>query len=137
MTNAVMRDDGVASANDRSRTSTRRVPLRRKAAAAYIRDTHGQPCAAKTLAKLASVGGGPAFRKAGKYPLYEPDDLDIWALARLSRKVFRAAETKASGKRQRKRPEPMTAPVAAKDGAHTTPPPRPRKAASTTEAIAK
>ena len=102
MTDTVMRADGVASAHDLARTSTRRVLLRRKAAAEYIRDIHGQPCAAKTLAKLASVGGGPAFRKAGKYPIYAPDDLDEWALARLSRKVFRAAEIKASGK-QRKR----------------------------------
>jgi hypothetical protein len=137
MTDAVMRDAGVASAHDHSRTSTRRVPLRRKAAAEYIRNMHGQPCAAKTLARLGSQGGGPPFRKVGRFPLYEPDDLDEWALARLSRKVFRAAEIKASGKRQRKRPEPMTAPVAAKARAHTTPPPRPRKAASTTEAIAK
>jgi hypothetical protein len=92
MTDTVMRDDGVASANDLSRAPTRCVPLRRKAAAEYIRDVHGQPCAAKTLARLAVVGGGPAYRKAGKFPLYSPDDLDAWALARLSPKVSSSFE---------------------------------------------
>jgi hypothetical protein len=102
MANSVMRDDGVASAHDPSRASTRRIPLRRKAAADYIRDTHGQSVASKTLAKLASLGGGPAFRKAGKFPLYEPDDLDEWAIARLSPRVFRSSD-RAPEKRQRKR----------------------------------
>ena len=32
-----------------------------------------------TLAKLACVGGGPCFRKAGRWPLYSPADLDAWA----------------------------------------------------------
>ena len=102
MTNSVMRVDGVASAHDLTRAFSRRTPLRRQAAAAYIRDTHGQVCASRTLAKLASLGGGPAFRKAGKFPLYEPDDLDAWAMARLSPKVFRSSD-QVPEKRQRKR----------------------------------
>ena len=36
------------------------------------------------MAKLAVVGGGPIFRKAGKTPLYDPADLDAWAEARMS-----------------------------------------------------
>jgi hypothetical protein len=103
MTNTVMRADGVASAHDLARTSTRRIPLRRKAAADYIRDIHGQSVAARTLARLASQGGGPAFRKAGKFPLYDPDDLDAWALARLSPKVARSFELTL--KRRGKRPD--------------------------------
>jgi hypothetical protein len=98
MTHTVMRDDGVASAHNLSRTPTRCVPLRRKAAAKYIQEVHGQPCAPKTLAKLAVVGGGPAYRKAGKYPLYAPDDLDKWALARLSPKLFRSSDRAPQGK---------------------------------------
>jgi hypothetical protein len=58
--------------------------LRRAAAAQYVRDHWGQPCSAKWLAKLAVVGGGPIYRKAGRFPLYAPDDLDRWAQERLS-----------------------------------------------------
>jgi hypothetical protein len=92
MTKLVMRADGVAAAHDLSRTSSRRIPLRRKKAAKYVEEMHGQPCSPKTLAKLAVVGGGPAYRKAGKFPLYEPDDLDEWAMAKLSPKVRSSSE---------------------------------------------
>jgi hypothetical protein len=51
------------------------------------------------LAKLVVVGGGPAYRKAGKFPLYEPDDLDEWALAKLSPKVRSSSEFRAPEKR--------------------------------------
>jgi hypothetical protein len=53
--------------------------LRRKAAAEYLREHWGLPRAANTLAKLAVIGGGPIFRKAGRIPLYAPDDLDQYA----------------------------------------------------------
>ena len=103
MTNSVMRADGVAAANDLSRTSTRRIPLRRKFAAKYVQDEHGQPCSPKTLAKLAVVGGGPAYRKAGKFPLYEPDDLDEWAFGKLSRKVRSSSELRTLDKPQQEK----------------------------------
>jgi hypothetical protein len=35
---------------------------------------------------LAVVGGGPLYRKAGRFPLYDPEDLDSWASARLGSK---------------------------------------------------
>ena len=57
---------------------------RRTDAAQYIRDVWGQPCSSAWLAKLAVVGGGPVFRKAGRTPLYTDCDLDEWAEARLS-----------------------------------------------------
>jgi hypothetical protein len=57
--------------------------LRRKDAAYYVRTNWGLPCAPQTLAKLAVVGGGPVFRKAGRYPLYSPEDLDSWAKGRI------------------------------------------------------
>jgi hypothetical protein len=56
---------------------------RRVEAAQYVRDKWNQPCQPKTLAKLAVVGGGPVFRKAGRFPLYQDPDLDAWAEARI------------------------------------------------------
>ena len=58
--------------------------LRRKAASDYLRETHGLERAPSTLAKLAVIGGGPIFRRAGRIPLYSPDDLDCWAESLLS-----------------------------------------------------
>ena len=57
--------------------------LRRAAAAHYVRETWGIPCSSKWLAKLAVTGGGPLYRKAGRFPVYTFDDLDIWAEGRL------------------------------------------------------
>jgi hypothetical protein len=57
--------------------------LRRTDAAAYVTDRYGFPCSRQWLAKLAVVGGGPVFRKAGRYPIYHPADLDRWAQARI------------------------------------------------------
>ena len=61
--------------------------LRRADAARYIREAHGIPCATATLAKYACIGGGPAFRKAGKFPIYARDDLDNWARSRFGEPV--------------------------------------------------
>ena len=57
--------------------------LRRSDAAAYITNRYGFPCSRQWLAKLAVIGGGPVFRKAGRYPVYEPGELDRWAEARI------------------------------------------------------
>jgi hypothetical protein len=57
--------------------------LNREEAASYVRTNFGFPCSRQWLAKLAVVGGGPVFRKAGRTPIYAPDDLDTWALARI------------------------------------------------------
>ncbi len=56
--------------------------LRRKDAGAYLKSKYGFG-SEKTLAKLACVGGGPEFRKAGSAALYEPAKLDEWALAKI------------------------------------------------------
>jgi hypothetical protein len=50
--------------------------LRRADAARYIREVYGIPCVVTTLAKYACEGGGPPFRKAGKFPIYSRADLD-------------------------------------------------------------
>jgi hypothetical protein len=38
---------------------------------------------AAMASQLAVIGGGPVFRKAGRYPVYEPSELDRWAEARI------------------------------------------------------
>jgi hypothetical protein len=58
--------------------------LRRRAASVYLLETHGIERAPGTLAKLATIGGGPVFQRVGRVPLYSPSDLDDWALSLLS-----------------------------------------------------
>jgi hypothetical protein len=57
--------------------------FRRADGARYIRETWGLPCSSKWLAKLAVVGGGPVYRKAGRFPIYLQSDLDAWAESRI------------------------------------------------------
>jgi hypothetical protein len=57
--------------------------MRREAAASYLQQTYGFGSRA-TLAKLASVGGGPAYKVAGRIPLYKSEDLDAWACSKIS-----------------------------------------------------
>jgi hypothetical protein len=56
--------------------------LRRKQAGEYLKAKFGFG-SEKTLAKLACIGGGPEFCKAGTAALYEPAKLDEWALAKI------------------------------------------------------
>ena len=56
--------------------------LRRAEAARHICDKWGYPCSPKTLAKYAVIGGGPVFRRAGRFPLYSTDDLDEWVASK-------------------------------------------------------
>lgn len=65
-------------------TETHRRPLRRAEASEYLETIHGIRRAATTLAKLAVIGGGPVFRRAGRIPLYATEDLDEWAEGLLS-----------------------------------------------------
>jgi hypothetical protein len=57
--------------------------LRRRLAAQYVREQWGVPCAEKTLAKLAVVGGGPPFVRYGRAPLYDTESLDTWVRSKL------------------------------------------------------
>jgi hypothetical protein len=66
--------------------------MRRADAARYIRETYSIPCVTPTLAKYACTGSGPAFRKAGKFPIYSRDDLDAWAKQRLGKLVHSTSE---------------------------------------------
>lgn len=69
--------------------------IRRDDAAKYVRDRHGVPLARNTLAKLACIGGGPKFCKAGRIPLYREDWLDEWVMARVSPPVHSTSELAA------------------------------------------
>jgi hypothetical protein len=67
--------------------------LRRDDAAAYIRQKHNISCTAGYLAKLASIGGGPVFHRLhNRWALYTQQDLDTWALSRISGPLRKASD---------------------------------------------
>jgi hypothetical protein len=74
--------------------------LRRDDAAAYVRQRHNINCTAGYLAKLASAGGGPVFRRLhNRWAVYREEDLDAWAQTRVTgplRKASDAGETQAA-----------------------------------------
>ena len=57
--------------------------LDRRAAAAFL-TARGFRIAYATLAKLACIGGGPAFAHWGRTPVYRPSDLLDWVEERTS-----------------------------------------------------
>lgn len=61
----------------------RKNNLRRAEASLYLQDVFGIPAATATLAKLASIGGGPPFYKYNRTPLYPRMELQAWALNKL------------------------------------------------------
>lgn len=65
--------------------------LDRRQAAGYIKDK-GLPATKNTLDKLATLGGGPVFRKFGARAVYTPDDLDKWVEDRLSKPMASTSE---------------------------------------------
>src|SRR5262245_46683557 len=70
--------------------------LRRREAAKYVRDAWGVPCAERTLAKLAVVGGGPIFQRMGRIPVYEKEELDRWVRSKLSPPVGSTTELRTT-----------------------------------------
>ncbi|MGA2638448.1 hypothetical protein [Methylocella sp.] len=60
-------------------------------ASIYLKAKWGLPSEVQTLSRLAVVGGGPQFRKAGNARLYEPADLDAYATAIIGPKVHSTA----------------------------------------------
>jgi hypothetical protein len=78
--------------------------FRRSRAAQYISEVWGLPCATRTLAKLATTGGGPEMQRAGRIPLYTPAACDAWVEAKLSPPVRSTSEYL--------RREPLSAPGA-------------------------
>jgi len=65
--------------------------LRRDKAAEYLQTTWGFGTI-ETLATLATRGGGPKFRKMGRYPVYTREDLDDWVKSRMSQRVSSTSE---------------------------------------------
>jgi hypothetical protein len=69
--------------------------LRRRPAAVALTEA-GYPTATATLARKASVGGGPPYRKYARYPLYRWGDLLEWAQSRLGPLVTSSSEMDAA-----------------------------------------
>jgi hypothetical protein len=66
--------------------------LRRDEAARFVRETYSIPCSARTLAKFASIGGGPVYRYSGRFPIYDVADLAAWAKQKIGPRVNSATE---------------------------------------------
>jgi hypothetical protein len=66
--------------------------FRRKASSQYLFEVWGLNYAPSTLAKLAVLGGGPPFRRAGRTPLYAKNDLDEWVASKLSPAIRSTSE---------------------------------------------
>lgn len=73
--------------------------LRRDQAAAFLQRRFGA-YTTETLAKLASIGGGPRFRKMSRFPLYTEEDLADWASARMSPPISSTSELDREGQSQ-------------------------------------
>jgi hypothetical protein len=69
--------------------------MRREQAADYLQEHYGA-YTTDTLAKLACVGGGPKFRKFGRFPVYTIEDLETWVQSRMSASVSSTSEVAKS-----------------------------------------
>lgn len=70
--------------------------LRRRAAAAYLREVWGLRCSEQTLANYATRGNGPEFQRYGRGVVYRPPKLDEYARSRLSAPVRSTSDACAS-----------------------------------------
>ena len=73
--------------------------FRRDVAAAYLKSRYGFG-AARTLAKLATVGGGPPMFHAGRMVLYRKADLDEWAASKIGPSQKSTSESQAPARRR-------------------------------------
>lgn len=90
MTKAELLSGSAAPTPNPAVTNGKRY-MTRAEAAKYITD-NWFPHSPKTLAKLAVIGGGPVFRKAGRVPIYMPSDCDDYARSKISQPVCSTAE---------------------------------------------
>ena len=58
-------------------------PLTRREASDYLTRL-GYKVASSTLAKYATIGGGPVYELFGRHPRYRPPNLRAWIAARSS-----------------------------------------------------
>jgi hypothetical protein len=80
--------------NAQTRSPEAKVRFRAAEAATYLSSAHGVTIAPRTLDKLRSIGGGPAFQKfRNRRVLYHRDALDAWALEKLGQPVRSTSET--------------------------------------------
>jgi hypothetical protein len=98
---AITADRNSAQERDTGGNSAPELPkhlqkprLRRWEASEYMAFAHGLTIAPATLAKLASIGGGPGFHRVGRIPLYPRDELDRWATEKLGRMLMSTSEVK-------------------------------------------
>jgi hypothetical protein len=73
-----------------------KIYLSRKEASRFLASL-GLSVAPSTLAKYATVGGGPRFRHFGRQVKYLMSDLIAWAMARLSGPVQSTSEFEVDG----------------------------------------
>jgi hypothetical protein len=71
--------------------------LGRSEASAYLWQRHRMKCSWVTLARLASIGGGPKFQRAGPYVFYTPTELDLWAKAKTTPLLTKASDSPPVG----------------------------------------
>jgi hypothetical protein len=71
--------------------------LDRSEASAYLWDRHRVKCSRVTLARLASIGGGPKFQRVGPYVFYTPAELDLWAEAKTTPLLAKASDSPPVG----------------------------------------
>ncbi len=88
--------------------------MQSQAASDHLKNHWGLRASKKTLDKLASVGGGPEFHKAGHARLYTPEALDAYARsiigpAQTSTAQNEVKERKRPGARPRGRPRKLPA----------------------------
>ena len=72
-------------------TTPRKRSLTRREASEYL-TRNWFPVSRNTLAKLAAIGGGPIFSKAGRVPLYDEEDLDQYAREKIGPRVRSTSE---------------------------------------------
>jgi hypothetical protein len=71
--------------------------LRREAVGAALRAA-GYPISDASLSTMASRGGGPRFRRFGRWPVYRWRDALAWAESRLSPPVTSTSELETARK---------------------------------------
>lgn len=83
---------------------------RRAEASEYLKTEHDLDYTPGTLAKLATVGGGPAFFAGPRFPLYPKSELDKWAWQKLGPLVSSTSEAPAKARKPPLQPrEPVAA----------------------------
>jgi hypothetical protein len=69
--------------------------MRRGELPAYLRQKFGITRSVSSFARLAVLGNGPPFYRAGRQVLYDPDDADVWARELLGKARSSTSEHRA------------------------------------------